>query len=158
MEQSVKKVIAILPAYNAVKTLERTVNDIPRDSVNQIILVDDKSSDGTVALAQKLGIKTFEHPQNRGYGGNQKTCYQEALKAGADIVVMVHPDHQYDPKTIPFLIQPLLDESADAVFGSRMMVKSNALRGGMPYWKFFSNIFLTFIENLLFRVHLNEYH
>src|SRR3990167_1148124 len=136
IEKRNKKIIVILPAYNAAKTLEKTVNDISRQWVDEIILVDDASRDDTVAIARNLRLKTFIHPVNRGYGGNQKTCYQEALSAGADIVVMVHPDHQYDPRLVPELVEPLLVGEADAVFGSRMMVAKNALAGGMPYWKF----------------------
>ncbi|MEK7576215.1 MAG: glycosyltransferase family 2 protein [Patescibacteria group bacterium] len=151
-------IIAVLPAYNAAKTLERTLNDIPRGWVNDIILVDDASRDNTVEVARRLGIKTFVHQKNKGYGGNQKTCYKEALALGADIVVMVHPDHQYDPKAIPQLIKPIIEGRADAVFGSRMMVKQNALTGGMPYWKFIANILLTGIENFVLGLHLSEYH
>lgn len=154
----IKKIIAILPAYNAGKTLEKTVNDISRQWVDEIILVDDASKDDTVAIAKKLGLKTFVHPANRGYGGNQKTCYKKALKDGADIVVMVHPDHQYDPRLLPELVKPLMAEEADAVFGSRMMNPKNALAGGMPYWKFTANIFLTFIENIILGLRLTEYH
>lgn len=150
--------VAILPAYNAAKTLEKTVGDIPRDWVDEIILVDDASRDETVVIAKKLGLKTFVHPANRGYGGNQKTCYKEALKLGADIVVMVHPDFQYDPKLIPALIEPLLNGEVDAVFGSRMLKPKNALAGGMPYWKFAANIFLTVLENLILGLRLSEFH
>ncbi|SRR3989339_409276 len=153
-----KKVIVVLPAYNAAKTLEQTVGDIPRQWVDDIILVDDASKDDTVEIARKLGLKVFVHPKNRGYGGNQKTCYSEALKLNADIIVMVHPDFQYDPKMIPDLIQPLLRGESDAVFGSRMISLKNALAGGMPYWKFVANIFLTAIENLILGFHLSEYH
>lgn len=152
-----KKVIVIMPAYNAEKTLERTVADIPKEWIDEIILVDDASQDGTVDLARKLGLKVFVHKKNRGYGGNQKTCYREALRAGADIVVMVHPDHQYDPAVIPELIAPLLREEGDAVFGSRMLGGS-ALEGGMPKWKFLANLFLTALENAAFWIYLTEYH
>ncbi len=152
-----KKVVVIMPAYNAEKTLERTVADIPGDWVDEIILVDDASQDGTVELARRLGLKVFVHEKNRGYGGNQKTCYREALRAGADIVVMVHPDHQYDPTVIPELITPLLREECDAVFGSRMLGGS-ALEGGMPKWKFLANLFLTALENAAFWIYLTEYH
>ena len=153
-----KKVTAVLPAYNAEKTLERTVADIPRDWVDDIILVDDTSRDGTVALAQKLGLVVVQHEKNLGYGGNQKTCYTEAVKRGADVVVMVHPDYQYDPTYIPGLIAPILDGKADAVFGSRMFTRRGALEGGMPYWKFFANIFLTTIANVVLGYQLSEYH
>ena len=117
-----KKIIAILPAYNAEKTLKKTVDDIPKDWIDDIILVDDASSDNTVNLSRSLGLKTFVHKKNLGYGGNQKTCYKEALKLGADIVVMVHPDHQYDPSNIPQAVLPIILNEADAVFGSRMMI------------------------------------
>ena len=153
-----KKVVVVLPAYNAAKTLLKTVNDIPRDYVDEIILVDDASRDETVKVAQNLGLKIFVHPRNLGYGGNQKTCYREALRAGADIVVMVHPDHQYDPKAVPQLIEPLINEECDAVFGSRMIYKEQALAGGMPWWKFCANIFLTKLENLVLGLKLTEYH
>ncbi len=153
-----KKIIAVLPAYNAAKTLERTVNDIPKDYVDEVILVDDASRDNTVEVAHQLGLKTIVHPKNLGYGGNQKTCYREALKLGADIVVMVHPDHQYDPRAIPRLIERLLNEESDTVFGSRMMEKGSALKGGMPRWKFLANILLTKTENLILGLNLTEYH
>lgn len=152
-----KKVIVIMPAYNAEKTLEKTVADIPKEWVDEIILTDDASQDRTVEIARRLGLKVFVHEKNMGYGGNQKTCYQEALKAGADIVVMVHPDHQYDPQVIPELIIPLLKDECDAVFGSRML-GGGALEGGMPKWKFLANLFLTALENAAFWMYLTEYH
>lgn len=157
-ERDSKKIVAILPAYNAEKTLQRTFDDIPKDWVDDIVLVDDASSDNTANVARDLGIKTFVHKKNLGYGGNQKTCYTKALEAGADIVVMVHPDHQYDPKAIPELIKPILDGKADAVFGSRMMMTGGALKGGMPRWKYIANIILTKIENTVLGLHLTEYH
>lgn len=153
-----KKVTAVLPAYNAEQTLERTVADIPRDWVDEIILVDDCSRDGTVALAEKLGLVVIRHEKNRGYGGNQKTCYAEAVKRGSNVVVMVHPDYQYDPTYIPGLIAPILEGKADAVFGSRMFFRKGALEGGMPYWKFFANIFLTTLANIVLGYQLSEYH
>lgn len=146
-----------MPAYNAEKTLEKTVADIPREWVDEIILTDDASQDRTVEIARRHGLKVFVHEKNLGYGGNQKTCYREALKAGADIVVMVHPDHQYDPRVIPELITPLLHEECDAVFGSRML-GGGALEGGMPKWKFLANLFLTALENAAFWIYLTEYH
>lgn len=152
-----RKVIAVLPAYNAEKTLVATWEDIPKDWVDEIILVDDCSSDRTVEIAQSLGIRTIVHPKNRGYGGNQKTCYQAALEAGGEIVVMVHPDHQYDPRIIPRLVQPLLDGGCDAVFGSRML-GGRPIEGGMPKWKYFANLFLTMVENATFYIFLSEYH
>ncbi len=153
-----KKIIAVLPAYNAEKTLLKTLNDISRDWVDEIILVDDCSHDNTVQLAKNLGLKIFVHNKNLGYGGNQKTCYQEALKLNADIAIMIHPDHQYDPRLIPDLLLPLLRGDADAVFGSRMMRPGAALKGGMPYWKYLANIFLTKIENIILGLKLTEYH
>ncbi len=152
-----KKVIVVMPAYNAAKTLERTLDDIPRDWVDEIILVDDRSRDDTVEIAKKLGLRVFVHSENRGYGGNQKTCYTEALKLGGDIMIMVHPDHQYDPRVIPQLVMPLLYEECDAVFGSRML-GGRPLEGGMPKWKYLANIFLTALENATFYMYLTEYH
>ena len=146
-----------MPAYNAEKTLEKTLKDIPSDWVDEIILTDDCSQDGTVELAKKLGLQVFVHQKNMGYGANQKTCYGEAFKLGGDIIVMVHPDHQYDPKVIPQLIKPLLNEECDAVFGSRML-GGRPLEGGMPKWKYLANIFLTALENAVFYMYLTEYH
>ena len=153
-----KKIIVILPAYNAAKTLKITLDAIPPGIVDDIILVDDASKDNTVEVSRGLGLKTFVHPKNLGYGGNQKTCYREALKLGADIVVMVHPDFQYDPVYIPQMVEPIVSGLADAVFGSRMKFPRNALAGGMPYWKFVANIFLTKLENLILGNNLTEYH
>jgi len=147
-----------MPAYNAQKTVKITLDAIPREFVDDVILVDDASKDSTVEVARGLGLKTFVHQKNLGYGGNQKTCYQEALKLGADIAVMVHPDFQYDPVFIPEMVQLLANDKGDAVFGSRMKIKANALKGGMPYWKFVANIFLTMIENIILDNHLTEYH
>jgi len=152
------KVIVVLPAYNAEKTLERTVASIPAGWTDEIILVDDASKDKTVEVAKKLGLKIFLHKKNRGYGANQKTCYRQALKSGAEIAVMVHPDFQYDPSFIPQMIEPIARGEADAVFGSRMLVPQNALKGGMPRWKFIANIFLTKLENFILGMNLSEYH
>lgn len=152
-----KRIVVVMPAYYAEKTLKRTYDDVPKDVVDEIILVDDASKDRTVEIARELGLTVFVHPANRGYGGNQKTCYTEALKRGADIVVMVHPDHQYDPTAIPRMVQPLLEGRYDAVFGSRML-EGRPLDGGMPKWKYFSNIFLTAVENAAFYMYLTEYH
>ncbi|MFA5148027.1 MAG: methyltransferase domain-containing protein [Candidatus Omnitrophota bacterium] len=151
------RITAVLPAYNASGTLERTVADIPREIVNDIILVDDASSDDTVKIAEGLGLKVYRHDKRKGYGGNQKTCYEKALELGSDIVIMVHPDYQYDPKIIPQLVEPILAGRADAVFGSRMM-KGGALEGGMPLWKHNANILLTAVENVVFGTYLTEYH
>jgi len=157
MKRRAKKVIVIMPAYNAEKTLEKTLSDILKDWVDEIVLTDDCSQDGSVELAKKLGLRVFVHYKNLGYGANQKTCYLEALKLGGDIMVMVHPDHQYDPKVIPQLIQPILDEECDAVFGSRML-GGKPIEGGMPKWKYLANIFLTALENAVFYMYLTEYH
>lgn len=153
-----KKVVVVMPAYNAEKTLEATWRDIPKDWIDDALLVDDASSDDTVEAARRLGIRTKVHSENRGYGGNQKTCYRTALdELQADIVVMVHPDHQYDPTIIPDLLQPLLENRCDAVFGSRML-GGKPIEGGMPKWKYFANLFLTSIENATFYTYLSEYH
>ena len=152
-----KKIVVVMPAYNAEKTLRRTLDDIDRSWVDEIILVDDASRDQTVELARRLGLRVFVHHENRGYGGNQKTCYSQALNLGAEIIIMVHPDHQYDPRVVPQLAQPLLDGTCDAVFGSRML-GGRPLEGGMPKWKYLANIFLTAIENATFYMYLTEYH
>jgi len=151
------KVVIVMPAYNAAKTLEKTYNDIPKEVVDQIILVDDVSQDETVEIARQLGLDVVIHLQNRGYGGNQKTCYIEALRSGADVVVMLHPDYQYDSRLIPQMIAPILTGDADLVLGSRML-DGGALAGGMPLWKYIANKFLTFIENIAFGQRLSEYH
>lgn len=152
-----KKVIIVLPAYNAAKTLEKTVRDIPKGIADEVILVDDCSHDQTVEIAKKLGLFVIAHPKNLGYGGNQKTCYTQALLHGADVVVMLHPDYQYDPKMVPELVEPILGGEVDAVFGSRMM-KGGALEGGMPLWKHNANILLTALENVVLSTYLTEYH
>ena len=151
------KVAVVMPAYNAEKTLARTYQDVPRECVDDVILVDDASRDRTVEVARQLGLFVVVHPRNRGYGANQKTCYETALERGADIVVMVHPDHQYDPTVIPHLIEPLLKGECDAVFGSRML-GGRPLQGGMPKWKYLGNILLTAVENATFLIYLTEYH
>ncbi|MFH1825465.1 MAG: glycosyltransferase family 2 protein [Candidatus Firestonebacteria bacterium] len=151
------KVVVVMPAYNAARTLESTYDDIPKEYVDEIILVDDASHDETVRKAKELGLNILVHPENRGYGGNQKTCYTEALKEGADIIVMLHPDYQYDPKLIPEIIKPIKEGKADLVLGSRVLSKT-ALSGGMPIYKFISNRSLTFAENLVLGQHLSEFH
>jgi glycosyltransferase involved in cell wall biosynthesis len=151
-----KRVIVVMPAYNAAKTLERTYRDIPAGFVDKIILVDDVSKDDTVAVAAKLGLDVIIHRQNLGYGGNQKTCYDAALADGADAVIMLHPDYQYDATRIPALVQPILDGEKDLMLGSRFL--GDPLAGGMPRWKYVSNRFLTGLENMAFGLHLSEYH
>lgn len=151
------KVVVVMPAYNAAKTLERTYNDIPSGVVDKVILVDDVSQDETVEIAHRLGLKVVIHVQNKGYGGNQKTCYLEALKDGADIVVMLHPDYQYDSRLVPELIRPIINGEADLVLGSRFL-GSGPLAGGMPIYKYIANRFLTIIENLVLGQHLSECH
>lgn len=152
------KVIVVLPAYNAGRTLERTYNDIPKDAVDEIILVDDASKDDTVEIAKRLNLHVIVHDRNRGYGANQKTCYNAALAMGADIIVMLHPDYQYDPTLLPQLIEPIKRGEADIVLGSRMMRHRDALRGGMPKYKYVGNIFLTWLENFVLCQRLSEYH
>ncbi len=152
------KVIAVMPAYNAAKTLEKTIQDIPPKTVDKIILVDDNSTDNTVKLAKKLGLQVIKHPQNRGYGGNQKTCYTTALNEGADIVVMIHPDYQYDSTLTGKLIEPIAEGRFDVMLGSRIRTRAEALAGGMPGWKYSANRFLTLLENIVLGQNLSEYH
>ncbi len=152
------KIVVVMPAYNAEKTLERTVKDIPEGSVDQIILVDDCSRDNTVAAARALGLTVITHTQNLGYGGNQKTCYKSALEAGADIVVMIHPDYQYDSRLVPYLTGLLRDNVCDVVLGNRIRTRTEALSGGMPIWKYISNRGLTMVENLMMGQNLGEWH
>ncbi len=155
--ESQPRIVVVLPAYNAAKTLERTYADIPRENIDKIILVDDVSQDQTVEVARALGLSVVIHVQNRGYGGNQKTCYLEALKAGADVVVMLHPDHQYDSRLVPELVAPILEGRADMVMGSRIL-NGRALEGGMPVWKFIANRVLTVSENVVYRTRLTDCH
>jgi glycosyltransferase involved in cell wall biosynthesis len=147
----------VLPAYNAEKTLERTYREIPLDTVDDVILVDDQSSDATVDVAKRLGIHSVVHAKNLGYGGNQKTCYQAALARGADIIVMLHPDYQYTPKLIPAMVSMIAYGQYDAVLGSRILCQS-AVAGGMPFYKYFSNRLLTLVQNALISQKLSEYH
>ncbi len=151
------RVVVVMPAYNAARTLERTYADLPNGVVDKVILVDDVSHDDTVEIARRLGLTVIVHVQNRGYGGNQKTCYLEALKDGADIVVMLHPDYQYDSRRVPALIEPIRRGEADLVLGSRLL-DGGALAGGMPLYKFLSNRFLTIVENAAFQQQLSECH
>ena len=148
----------IMPAYNAGKTLEKTYRDIPRGLVNEVILVDDASRDKTIKIAKKLKITTFVHEHNLGYGGNQKTCYWEALKRKPDIVVLVHPDYQYDATLTGDLVKPIVDGRFDIMLGSRIRSRREALSGGMPLYKYLSNRFLTLTENLILGLSLSEYH
>ncbi|PWU05077.1 MAG: glycosyl transferase family 2 [Terriglobia bacterium] len=151
------KVVVVMPAFNAAKTLHMTYAALPRDLVDLVILVDDGSSDETARVARDLGLELFVHDRNYGYGANQKTCYREALRAGADIVVMVHPDYQYDPTLLPEIIRPIQEGAADVVLGSRLM-GANPIEQGMPWWKYYSNRFLTLLENVAFGLRLSEYH
>ena len=152
------KIIAVLPAYNAEKTVRATYNDLPKDLIAEVILVDDASADKTTEKAKKLGITVYAHKQNKGYGGNQKTCYDEALKRNPDIVVMVHPDYQYDAKLVGVLCEPIVNRRADVMLGSRIQTRTQVLAGGMPIWKYFANRFLTLFENLAMGLNLSEYH
>ena len=153
-----KKIVIVLPAYNAAKTLEKTYNEIPFDIVDDVVLVDDVSKDNTIEVAKKLGIlHIVEHDKNKGYGGNQKSCYNKALELDADIVVMLHPDYQYTPKLIPAICEIIANEVYPVVLGSRILGKG-ALRGGMPLYKYFFNRCLTLFENVLIGQKLSEYH
>jgi glycosyltransferase involved in cell wall biosynthesis len=150
-------IMVVMPAYNAVRTVERTYADIPKDLVHHIILVDDASHDNTPQVAHDLGIQVIVHRQNYGYGANQKTCYREALQQGADIVVMVHADHQYDPTRIPAIVAPLLAGQADMILGTRI-AEGKAIQGGMPVWKYVANRILTTIENWILGQELTDLH
>ncbi len=152
-----KKIVVVMPAYNAEKTLLKTYNDIPMDVVDEVILVDDKSCDATIKKARELGITVYTHDKNKGYGGNQKTCYKCALDHGADIVVMLHPDYQYPPKLIPAMAGLLATDIFDIALGSRIL-GGMALKGGMPVYKYIANRFLTLTENFLCGLKLSEYH
>jgi glycosyltransferase involved in cell wall biosynthesis len=151
------KVVVVMPAYNAAKTLRMTYAELPREHVDLVILVDDGSSDETIAIARELGLELFVHNGNYGYGANQKTCYREALRAAADIVVMVHPDYQYDPTLVPEIIAPIVEGRADVVLGSRLL-GGDPRAHGMPWWKYLANRFLTGLENRVFGLRLAEYH
>jgi glycosyltransferase involved in cell wall biosynthesis len=151
------KIVVVLPAYQAEATLERTVAEIPGNLVDEILLVDDASRDGTAQLARRLGLRTFVHEHNLGYGGNQKTCYREALSLGADIVVMLHPDYQYSPRLVGALAHMVASGHYDIALGSRILAQS-ALAGGMPLYKYIANRGLTLVQNLLIKQKLSEYH
>ncbi len=153
-----KKVVVVLPAYNAAKTLQKTFDEIPFDIVDDVVLVDDKSNDETVHLATQLGIRhIISHEKNRGYGGNQKTCYDKALELNGDIVIMLHPDYQYTPKLIPSMAYLIANNLYHVVLGSRIL-GNGALKGGMPVYKYISNRVLTFVQNVLVGQKLSEYH
>lgn len=154
------KVVVVMPAFNAARTLRLTYEALPKEHTHHVIVVDDGSTDDTVKIAQSLGLEIFLHNRNYGYGANQKTCYLEALKAQADIIVMVHPDYQYDPSLLPEMITPILSGKADVVLGSRLKDREgrSAIQEGMPWWKWLGNRVLTVIENKTFRLHLSEYH
>lgn len=152
-----KKIVVVMPAYNAAQTLERTYREIPLNLVDEVIVTDDASHDETVGIARELGLRTLVHDENRGYGANQKTCYAEALRLQADVVVMLHPDYQYTPKLIPAMIGMITDGPYDVVLGSRVL-GGRARAGGMPLYKYVSNRFLTLSQNLLCGAKLSEYH
>jgi glycosyltransferase involved in cell wall biosynthesis len=152
-----RRIVVVLPAYNAEATLERTLADIPAGVADERVLVDDASHDGTVALARRLGLRTLVHDRNRGYGGNQKSCYREALALGADVVVMLHPDYQYSPRLLPALADMVASGEYDLALGSRILGRG-AMRGGMPRYKYVANRGLTFLQNLMVGQKLSEYH
>jgi glycosyltransferase involved in cell wall biosynthesis len=152
-----KHIVVVMPAYNAEKTLRRTYAEIPTDVVDHVVLVDDKSRDHTAEIARSLGIRTIVHSKNLGYGGNQKTCYKEAIRLGADVVIMVHPDYQYTPKLITAMASLIAEDLFDCVLGSRIL-GVGALRGGMPRYKYMANRVLTFVQNFLLDYKLSEYH
>lgn len=153
-----KKVVVVLPAYNAALTMEKTISEIPMDMVDELVLVDDNSTDNSIEVAQRLGIKHIvRHTKNRGYGGNQKSCYDKALELDADIVIMLHPDYQYTPKLLQAMISVIGNDVYKVVFGSRILGKG-ALKGGMPLYKYFANRMLTLFQNLLMNQKLSEYH
>jgi glycosyltransferase involved in cell wall biosynthesis len=152
------RTIVVMPAYNAAATLERTYHDLPKEYVDEVIVVDDMSKDDTVAVAERLGLTVFRHTVNKGYGGNQKTCYAQALARGADYVVMIHPDYQYDARILPAAVNILQLGICDVVLGNRIRTRSEALSGGMPKSKYFANRGLTMLENLLSGQNLGEWH
>lgn len=157
-ERKKPKIIVVMPAYNAEKTVKKTYLDLPHDLISEVILVDDASRDKTLDKAKSLGITVYKHQKNKGYGGNQKTCYREAIKRKPDVVVMVHPDYQYDAKLVGVLCEPIVNGRADVMLGSRIQTRHQVLAGGMPAYKYFSNRFLTLVENLSLGLNLSEYH
>ncbi|MEP6583955.1 MAG: glycosyltransferase family 2 protein [Ginsengibacter sp.] len=153
-----KKVVVVLPAYNAALTMEKTMREIPMEMVDDIVMVDDNSTDNTLEVAKQLGIRhIIHHPENKGYGGNQKSCYDKALELNADIIIMLHPDYQYTPKLLQAMISVIGNDLYKVVFGSRILGKG-ALKGGMPLYKYIANRFLTFFQNLFMNQKLSEYH
>lgn len=151
------KIVVVLPAYNASATLKQTVDDLP-EMVDRIILVDDKSQDDTLSLAKSLGLLVYSHSENKGYGANQKTCYSAALKEGADIIVMIHPDYQYDPRLVKHFVEFMVEGYFDVMLGTRIRSRKEALNGGMPMYKYISNRFLSLVQNLVSGKNLSEWH
>lgn len=158
MNAKKRQVVVVMPAYNAEKTLKKTYFDIPKNIVDQVIVVDDDSKDKTVEIAHSLNLEVTVHKKNLGYGGNQKTCYRTALKKNAGIIVMIHPDYQYDATLTGYLIQPILEDRFDIMLGSRIRSRDEALAGGMPLYKYLSNRILTLLENVILGLNLSEYH
>lgn len=158
MESTPPKVIVVMPAYNAALTVEKTVKDIPAGTVDEVILNDDNSRDNTVEVAHRLGITVMQHGVNKGYGANQKSLYDAALEKGADIIVMVHPDYQYDPRIIPFAVGFLANDICDVILGSRIRTRKETLECGMPIYKYISNRFLTTVENFVMGQNIGDFH
>jgi glycosyltransferase involved in cell wall biosynthesis len=157
-ERSTASIVVVMPAYNAARTLADTQASIPRDLVSKVILVDDHSRDETIPVAKELGVEVIAHPHNVGYGGNQKTCYMAALREGADVVVMLHPDGQYDPELLPSMVEPILKGEAEMTLGSRFLRPGGPAAGGMPRYKIIANRFLTTVENYILGTHYSELH
>lgn len=153
-----KRIIVVMPAYNAGKTIARAIAAIPKNIADEVLVIDDGSRDNSAELAMSMGSTVIAHEKNKGYGAAQKTGYREAIRRGADIAVMIHSDFQYDPALLPDIVRPIADGGADACFGSRMAEKGSARRGGMPWWRFVANKALTFVEDAVLRLHLSEYH
>ena len=153
-----KKIIVVMPAYNAELTLEKTFHDIPEGSVDEVILTDDCSVDNTVEIAKKLGMTVICHSENKGYGANQKTCYDRALQNGADIIVMIHPDYQYDPRIIPFAVGFIMTNICDVIIGSRIRTRHETIKSGMPIYKYITNRLLTTFENIVLGQNLGDFH